>query len=466
MDIYSKSFLARKVWKELHISLANAQALSKRELLKALELCDTSSKIFPPVEFRIEVDRQKGAMYMIPRKSPFSYKDYKILVAATPSNKIKSLARKMKLDIDSKDNTGLILSMIKDELRKKKAHLDPIVVRVPSSTKSTLSATAWSKNNSGSSVNVNNRSENANNNRSENVNNRSENVNNRSEENANNNRNVNVNNNERLRVPVGRNNAGFHVPGGGNNAGFHVPGGNNAGFHVPGGNNGGLRVPVGGNNTGFHVPGGNNSGNYRHKMNFRQFENRMKGIKTVKPSIKVNTMLRNVYDLKNNINRLNFLNAVDLGNNSNDRIISYLKFNGKRPQGSIARQLLKVARKYDSVDQMMNDENIAPNFYIETDKQYAVFQRAIAYLMVTKLGKKKGAKKGGILARLGFGKKTPKPQVVKSIKPSVVNVGIGNNKVNTPKPSAVNVGEPNMLNLSNLAGRATEVAAKISEMKI
>ena len=121
MDIYSKSFLARKVWKELHISLANAQALSKRELVKALELCDTSSKIFPPVEFRIEVDRQKGAMYMIPRKSPFSYKDYKILVAATPSKKIKSLARKMKLDIDPKDNTGLVLSLIKDELRKKKS---------------------------------------------------------------------------------------------------------------------------------------------------------------------------------------------------------------------------------------------------------------------------------------------------------------------------------------------------------
>ena len=114
---------------------------------------------------------------------------------------------------------------------------------------------------------------------------------------------------------------------------------------------------------------------------------------------------------------------------------------------------------------MMNDDNIAPNFYIESDKQYAVVQRAIAHLMVTRLGKKKEKKKGGILSRLGFGKKSNKPQVV--------NVGAGNNKVNTPKSSVVNVGIGiNVIdvsksnNLSNLADRATEVATKISEMNI
>ena len=338
MDKYSKSFLVKKVWKELHISLANAQALSKSELIKAIELCDTSSKVFPPVEFRIEVDRQRGAMYMIPRKSPFSYKDYKVLVAATPSKKINSLARKMNIDVDPTDNIGLVLSLIKDELRKKKAHLDPIIVKVPSSTKSTLSATRWSNNNNNRSVNVNN------NNRSVNVNN-----NNRSVNVNNNNRSVNVNNNNNRSVNVNNNNNNRSVNvNNNNNRSVNV---NNAGLRIPGGfgeNNAGLRVPggFGENNAGLRVPGGNNGRNDQ-KMNFKQFENKMKGTKAVKPSIKVNTMLRNVYDLKNNINRLNFLNAVDLGNTNNDRILSYLKFNGKRPQGSIARQLLKIARKYD-----------------------------------------------------------------------------------------------------------------------
>ena len=130
---YSKLFLQKKAISNLHITKSNANTLTKGQICKALEKCKSNGYVLPAVSFRAELDKGTGTLYLIPSKSKFSYKDYKILVAATPAKDVIKLAKKIGVDdVGNKDNVGSVLSEIKDNLRDRKnnSHLDPIVIQL------------------------------------------------------------------------------------------------------------------------------------------------------------------------------------------------------------------------------------------------------------------------------------------------------------------------------------------------
>ena len=130
---YSKLFLQKKAVSNLHITKSNANSLTKGQICKALKKCKTNGYVLPAVSFRAELDKGTGTLYLIPSKSKFSYKDYKILVAATPAKDVIKLAKKIGVDdVGNKDNVGSVLSEIKDNLRDRKnnSHLDPIVIQL------------------------------------------------------------------------------------------------------------------------------------------------------------------------------------------------------------------------------------------------------------------------------------------------------------------------------------------------
>ena len=131
-EIYSKSHLVSKAFKKLHITRSNAESFKKHEICAALETCTGKGLIFPDAEFEMKIHKKSGTIYLLPRDSPLSYRDYEILVKGGPQKKLYSIAtNKMDLKVDKKEEIGELLNAIKDKLREMNVHLDPIKINVP-----------------------------------------------------------------------------------------------------------------------------------------------------------------------------------------------------------------------------------------------------------------------------------------------------------------------------------------------
>ena len=129
---FSKAYLVDKAYRKLHITKSNAAEMHKDAICAALNTCGKQGLVFPNAEFRMEVKKTEGIVYLLPRDSPLSYRDYEILVKGEPANKIRSIAtNKLKIDgVKGQNKISFVQSMIMNKLREMGVHLDPIKIKV------------------------------------------------------------------------------------------------------------------------------------------------------------------------------------------------------------------------------------------------------------------------------------------------------------------------------------------------
>ena len=159
-SIFSKANLANKAHEKLHITKTNAQSFTKEELCAALDTCTGDGWVFPDSTFEMKLDKSSGTLYLLPAGGPLSYKDYEILAKGSPQSKIHAIAtKKMKIKVDKKEKIGEMLSMIKDKLIKMKKSLDPIKIKIPSTSKNnsmSMSNNMSINNNRNNNMSINN----------------------------------------------------------------------------------------------------------------------------------------------------------------------------------------------------------------------------------------------------------------------------------------------------------------------
>ena len=391
---YSKLFLQKKAVSNLHITKSNASSLTKGQLCKALDKCKSRGYVLPAVSFRAELDKDTGTLYLIPSKSKFDYKDYKILVAGTPAKDVIKLAKKIGVpDVNNKDNVGTVLSEIKDTLRERKnnSHLDPIVIQL--GKKLTNNSNDINLGNSKITFGNNNSKITFGNNNSKITfgNNKSKITfgNNKSKITFGNNNNNDAspfgkpnNNNSPFGKP-NNNNSPFGKPNN-NNSPFGKPNNNNSPFGKPN-NNGGNRpssAPVFGErrmNIGggerrrnsvapmFGARRGGNTGSLFGRRNggmFGKRNNRGKPVNT----LPLRKQLRNDYNLETNDKQINFLRIFDYGLSSSakmrdltkrqvDEYVSKLRFNRSgKPMGEYANRIYRAGEKFANTNSMSKNK--------------------------------------------------------------------------------------------------------------
>ena len=199
---FSKAYLVDKAYRKLHITKSNAAEMHKDAICAALNTCGKRGLVFPNAEFRMEVKKTEGIVYLLPRDSPLSYRDYEILVKGEPASKIRSIAtNKLKIDgVKGQNKISFVQSMIMNKLRAMGVHLDPIKIKVTKTNTNRVTLNnnlnRTTPNNGNLNLNNNLNRTTPNNNNNGNLNNNNKNLNNNNKNlNNNNKNNKNLNNN-------------------------------------------------------------------------------------------------------------------------------------------------------------------------------------------------------------------------------------------------------------------------------
>ena len=384
--------------RKLHITKTNAAQMDKGMLCGALNTCTKKGYRFPMSKFVAEPVPEINGICFIQYGSPLTYKDYKVLASGNSKTKdVEKIAKKLGIENTNDANRGLILTMIKSDLKADGITLDPIIIRIPKSRGKTNKSFTFNENNKTFTFGENN------------------NNNNKKTLTFGENNNNNNNNNNKKTFTFGENN-------------------NNN-------NNKKSNLKL---TTSTNLTLSNKSVSNAPKLNagaanltLKSAEKNVKatgirgliGMKSKSSEdISLNKILSKDYGLMNTKSRIAFLQATanvnddirsinSLDNFNQAQIVKRIRFNGVRPKGNIASRLVNVGKGFINVSEMKNSDNtIRRNFTnIKKQRQLSSIKTALAKIMRDKLKKKQGKRQ--TIAKNGID-----PNVLASFKTTLNNV--------------------------------------------